>query len=1128
MSKFNNLLTQIELFIKKYYKNQMVKGVVMFLSIFLFSFLLVSCLEYFGRFGNTIRSILFYTFIVINIGILIKYILIPLFKLTKLSKRLTLTEASVMIGSIFPDISDKLENTLQLNKQLELSGENITLLNASIEQKSATLSIVSFTSGINLIENKKYLKFLLPIIFVFVLIALIKPTILSEGTERVVNYNTTYVKQAPFNFNLISAANVVQGQNYKLEVKLSGSEIPTEVKIHSNLGTYNLKKESSILYVYEFTNVNISIDFYFQANGFSSKKHSINVLKKPSIDKMFLDFIYPKHTQLKNERVTNIGDVSVPEGTIINWSIKGENTTKLNFIFRDTSFKLLPNTQGNYNFSKQLFKTSVYGLSLSSHDIEIGDTLNHSIEVIKDSYPIISIIDTQDSLNSFKHFVEGTISDDYGFKNLVAQISITRNDIIEKQHAVIKINKHLTKQFFYHQLDYSTFNLSPGDKLEYSFTITDNDEINNFKSSTSIRKTFSVPTLDSLDNLLSEQSDNIKKDMDKAKNNSKQLKDKVKEIKNDLLNKQSPDWKDKQNLQNLIQQQENLQKQIEKLNNEFNETKEQEDELLDNSEELKNKQEELQKLMDELMDEEMKDLMDELQKLMDEMNKNDLIEKLEDVEKKTETLEEELDRTLELFKNMEIDKKLENIENQLKELAKEQEDLKNQTDKKELSEEELAKKQEEINKKFDEIQKDIKETLEKNAELDKPRDLEFSKALEDEIEKETQDAKESLDKGKSKKASKSQDKAAELMKQMADDVAAMKAKEQEDTQEEDMDAMRFLLENIVNLSHQQEGLMIEYGITQSNNPYYLSLNRTQLKIQQSTQIVKDSLIALSKRVSQLSSFINDELSDLNYNLNKSLVLSEERRTANLLQHQQYAITAYNNLALMLSEVLDAMQNNAKNKKQGKGACNKPGGSGAGKPKPMDMEAMKKAMKKQISKMKGGGNPGGNDGKKPGKGGEGGSKPGGAKSGASGLPGLSSKDIAKMAYEQGQMRQALQKMRQDMNKDGSGNGNMLNDLINDMEQMENDLLNQKFNNSIFKRQQEIMTRLLESEKAMQERGFSEKRESKSTLNDNNSNQIDLLEYNKKKNTEIELLKSIPVGLRVYYKNLINEYFNSVNN
>ena len=149
MSKFNNLLTQIELFIKKYYKNQMLKGIVLFLSFFLFSFLVVSSLEYFGRFGHLIRSILFYSFVIINIGILLNYILFPLFKLTKLSKRLTLNEASVMIGYIFPDISDKLENTLQLNKQLELSGVNLSLINASIEQKSARLSIVPFATGIN-------------------------------------------------------------------------------------------------------------------------------------------------------------------------------------------------------------------------------------------------------------------------------------------------------------------------------------------------------------------------------------------------------------------------------------------------------------------------------------------------------------------------------------------------------------------------------------------------------------------------------------------------------------------------------------------------------------------------------------------------------------------------------------------------------------------------------------------------------------------------------------------------------------------------------------------------------------------------------------------------------------------
>ena len=1129
MSKFNNLLTQIELFIKKYYKNQMVKGIVLFVSIFLLSFLIVSGLEFFGRFGNTTRLLLFYTFIGVNIAVLFNYILIPLFKLNKISNRLSLNEASVMIGSIFPEISDKLENTLQLNSQLHSKGQNIALLNASIEQKSLSLSSVPFTTGINFNENKKYLKFLLPIISVLILVGLLKPTIFSDGTERIVNYNTTYVQKSPFEFNIISSQESVQGQNYKLVVKLSGKEIPTEVKIQSNLGTYNLKKESNVLFVYQFTNVNESIFFTCHSNGFSSKEFSITVLQIPTIDKMNLDFIYPKHTQLNNETVHNIGDVTVPEGTIIKWNLQGENTIELNAILKDTNFILKPNASGIFQFKHQFFESTKYGLVLSSKDLKNGDTLIHNITVVKDSYPEISIIDTQDSLNIFRHFIEGTISDDYGFSSLVAHISITKDNKIDKQSQVIKISKGLTKQFFYHQLDYSTFNLRPGDKLEYSFTVTDNDAINNYKSSTSVRKTFAVPTLDSLDNLLSEKSDDLKNDIDKAKTDSKKIKDKVKDIKNDLINKQTPDWKDKQNLQNLIQQQENLQKQIEQLNNDFEQNKKEEEQFLDNTEELKQKQEELQKLMDELMDPEMKALMEELQKLMDEMNKNQLIDKLEEVEKKTETLEEELDRTLELFKNMEIDKKLEGIEEQLKDLAKEQKELQKQTENKELSDEKLANKQEKINKKFDEIQKDIKETQEKNQELDKPRNLDFNKELEESIDKETKESKESLDDGKSKKSSKSQKKAAEMMEQMADDVDAMKTKEQEEKAEEDMDAMRFLLENIVNLSHQQENLMVEFKSTKTTDPYFLKLNRTQLKIKQSTQIVKDSLIALSKRVSQLSSFINDELSELNYNLDKALVYSEERKTSNLFQHQQYAVTAYNNLALMLSEVLDQMQNQAKSKMKGKGSCSKPGGSGSGsgKAKPMNMDAMKKAMKKQISKMKGGSKPGGKDGKKPGKGGEGGSMPGGKKGGKSGIPGLSSKDIAKMAYEQGQMRKALQEMRQEMNKDGSGNGNILNDLIKDVEKMENDLLNQNLENNILKRQQDIMTRLLESEKAMQERGFSEKRKSNSSKNENKSNQIDFTQYNKKKNAEIELLKSVPVGLRVYYKNLINEYFNSVN-
>ena len=46
--------------------------------------------------------------------------------------------------------------------------------------------------------------------------------------------------------------------------------------------------------------------------------------------------------------------------------------------------------------------------------------------------------------------------------------------------------------------------------------------------------------------------------------------------------------------------------------------------------------------------------------------------------------------------------------------------------------------------------------------------------------------------------------------------------------------------------------------------------------------------------------------------------------------------------------------------------------------------------------------------------------------------MSNKDIAKMALEQAQMRQALKQLRQELNKDGSGLGITLNKLIEDME------------------------------------------------------------------------------------------------
>ena len=130
----SELLQKLDEFIRKYYKNQLLRGGIFFTGGVLTFFLLVSLLEYFGRFNTGVRTVLFYSFLVFTAAILYQFILIPLFKLYKIGKRLDYITASQIIGKHFGNIKDKLLNTLQLSSQYQSEFDN-RFLAASINQK---------------------------------------------------------------------------------------------------------------------------------------------------------------------------------------------------------------------------------------------------------------------------------------------------------------------------------------------------------------------------------------------------------------------------------------------------------------------------------------------------------------------------------------------------------------------------------------------------------------------------------------------------------------------------------------------------------------------------------------------------------------------------------------------------------------------------------------------------------------------------------------------------------------------------------------------------------------------------------------------------------------------------------
>ena len=1100
MSSFDELILKLDYFIRKYYKNLLIKGLIYSLTLLFIFFLAVVLIEYFGNFGTAVRSILFYSYLFFTGLILVYYIFIPLSKLYRLSKIISYEEAAVLVGRHFKEIQDKILNSLQLNEQKEnINPDELDLLAASIEQKTDNLKKISFTNAINYKENLKYLKRFFLVIGLLFIISLFDYTIVFSSAERILNYSEETIPNIPFHFKVDNELlYVLEQEDYKLSVTLSGKEIPENIYIIINQKQHLLKKNSSVSFEYLFRNVQVPLSFFLSDGKYESSMYTLNTIPKPSLQEFKIYLSYPEHTGLINDSLKNIGDLIIPEGTKVNWKLITKNVDTLNMSFQDTSFNLSPIGLNYFKINKKIYNSQEYSIISKNILSDFYDSTGYSIDVIKDKKPLIIVDEIIDSSYSLLRYFNGGIEDDYGFTKLLFYYKL--DSWINYKSSAIPLNKSFKKSSFYHFFDFSSLEIPPGASVTYFFEIWDNDMINGPKKSTSQRAIYNAPTEKEINELSKENSSHFKKELDNSIKEAYELTLEMQKIKKEILDKNKLDWQDHNRIESFINKQKKFQEKISNLNKQNKSTTQEINHFNEMSKEIITKQEQLNKLFDDLMNDEMKALYDELQKLMKEMNKKDILNNLEEIELTQEDMLKELDRSLEQFKQLEFDENVENIMNKLSELAEKQEKLSKETLEKKSSNFELSKSQEDIKNDFYELQYQIDDLKKLNEELENKHQIPKMDSEEENIINEMKESTNKLEENKNKKASESQKKASEQLKSMAEKMQQMQMNSE--SIELDMKALRQLLENLVDFSFDQESIINELKKLSTRDPKYVKIGQNQQKLQDDLKIIEDSLFALSKRVVVLGPHINKEVLSMKRYVNKSIKYITERQTSLANSNQQYVMTSANNLALLLDEVLQQMQQSL----PGSGQCNKPGGSN-----PSNGDGMKnsiESMKKQIEKMKKALEKGGN--------------PGGEKSGNSNSP--SSESLARIAAHQAALRKQLNELSQQLNKDGSSIGNGLKKIEKKLENIEKEIINNQMDQQTLFRQEQILTKMLEHEKAIREQEMENKRESKEIkVHDfSNPNQFD--EYKRKKEKELELLKTIPPSLKPYYKNKVNEYFN----
>ncbi|WP_337043320.1 DUF4175 family protein [Emticicia sp. 17c] len=1126
-SSVKALFEKIDEYKRQYYKNLLIKGALFTLALLFSSFLLLNVIEYFGRFNSVVRGVLLFAFIGVALYSLIFWVIKPILYLLHFNEPLTYEKAANEIGKFFPEIADKLLNTLQL---AQLSEKDNSLLQASINQKSQELKFVRFADAVKIGENKKYLKYALPPLALILLIAAVSPKFFKSSTERIVYFQKDFAEEAPFKFQITNEElKAVKNEDFVLNLKLIGNAVPEAVYLVANDRKFKMISSDSKNYSFTFSKVQNPVDFHFLASGFKSNEFELELISRPNLLSFDVALNYPSYLNKANESFNNVGNLVVPEGTTVQWNFKAANTDSLYLSFDNEAKFLAKDGFGdNFSFVKHLKISSSYQIHLKNAFSVNRENVDFYINVVPDRYPQIQLEQLKDS-TLFNYIVlGGNITDDYGLSQFKLYYKTIKDNNQNQPYNAIDVafNKSQVSQSFYYQLPLSDLKLAPGDKVEYFLQLWDNDGVNGAKSTKTPVMTLSLPSAKNYDAEIEKATEKTEDMLEKINEKSKKLKTELNNLENRLKSKKDLDFQEKKQLEEMLRKRDELINELKALQQQFDQMQEKANRFQQQSPQLQQKMEQLQKLMKDLMNDETSKMYEELKKLLEKDMDEKTVEQLEKLKNKERNMDKDIDRTLKLFKQLQLQQKVEKTVQDLEKLAEKQDKLADQTQKQEQEQqdksknqqkdpqgkndkgdnpldpnkddkqgddkdESLKEEQEKLSKEFEDLKDKMKDIEKLSKELKK--DLDPQKQEQEEVSQEQQNAQKQLQQKQRQSASKSQKKAANKMKKMAQDMAESMQGQEMKQMDEDMDALRAILENLVKLSFDQESLMKDFRNMTVTDPRFVKLSQDQLKLQDDAKIIEDSLYSLSKRVLQIQSFITREVTSMRNSMDESVKFIKERKLNVASAKQQFAMTSINNLALMLSDTFNQMQQMMANAMPSSG---KKKGKQKGQ---MPLGEMQQKINEGMQKM-----------------GEG-------KTGRQ-----LSEEAARLAQEQAKLRKMIQQMQDDLKGTEAGKklGNELKELEKKMDENETDLVNKRINPETMKRSKELQIRLLEAEKAVKQQEEDPTRQSRTAQQFNRPAPPSMEKFLQEKVKQVELIRTVPPNYTPFYKKQTDNYFRKI--
>ncbi len=1084
-NNYKQLVDKLDSFIKKYQFVLLLKRVIVLFMLLIVYISIISIYEYLVYLPSSIRQIVYFLSLLLILVAFVYLFFIPFLKLVGVIKGLSYRKASSIISSYYSEIKDQLTNILEL---AETESSN-SLVWASIDNKISKIKNFDFKKTIQLKGLRALSISFLVLVFGVIIINVTIPDIYTSSLNRIINYQQTFIKPAPFTFQLLNDdLNFKKGDSVEIKVLCEGREEPEAVYINI-AGTNYIMSDEEEYYTYQIDQIHNNLSIYFTDLEYKSENYQINILPNPTLINYSVEVNPPAYTSYSEEEIENTGDLNVPYGTELIWNFNAIDTDSLKIVFKESE-KYAEKKENNFVINHQAIQNEKYSVSLINEFFNSSNILQYQIEVIPDLYPEIQIVQMMDSLNYTRFYFKGSISDDYGFHDLKFHLNLNQNDSTIN----LDIIKNMRDQDFYFSFDFNQIK-GLAQSTSYYFTVEDNDYFHDYKETSSDVFEYIFPSerdiIDSDNQLFSELQDL----MDDSYQLSEDLQNQIEDLKYRSISENISDWEKQQLINEILNKENQLENVLNQIENKNSEMNNKMNSFTEEKAEIIEKQQQIEELLNEVMNDELKALFDELNKLAQEFDQSRFNDLMENAEMSMDDLSRQLERNLEMLRQMKIEQKIENVIQLLEStLEEEKVNLSDVTENRNF--ESVSDKEKDNQELMENLRQEMNSAIQMNDSLENSMDL-FS--VDEEFKKindKYDEVLDNLEKNRKRRSEESISDNIEMIENQIYSLNQMLENNRKQQHVENIQNLKQILDNLIYISVNQENILLTTSSISTNDPSYNSIIEQQNHLSYVTTVTKDSLYALANRTPSISKKVTDELLKLDYSLNQSISELTEGNFSTVLVYQQNSITSVNEMALFLNEALENLENQDGEGQSGEG--DNPNGQGK-----MGMSKLKEAqqslkdqMQQMIEQLKNGNGEN------------------------------MSQQIGKSLIQQEMIQQMINELMMD-----SGVGSSAKEQLKQMELLNEqnriDLMNKNITSEMISRQNLILNKLLEAEKSERERDVDDERESKTASDEFYSNPAEFFEYKLDDEEMIENIQYNNYRLRNFYDKKYRNYLNQLN-